>query len=583
MSALQFSTRKKEVAPKANETSRAPSAPRAQAPGWTHRVPPPAVDPGAVRRDYFAPSAPRSIAADVVRQGLSSPSRSLDLPLRARLGPELGDDLEQVRVHSNSAAAAAARAADARAFTVGRDVVFGEAEYAPGTRAGQRLIAHEVVHAIQQRGTGALPEELEVGEPEAPAEAEADALADSVMDGKEAPARARPSPGPSVSRSGRPGTLRRVPAPPAAADGTAAPLDRGKVSISALIDVVSFPAVPMIPQVATVVFGDPAIVHMSWEFYDPSDQMLPGSFSTTPRNPNATTAPFVIGPVNFPSGATQGRHLLRCVGRDAAHKPVAYADRTFFVWTSTPPERLDLAALNATKAAPGGKSLGEVGSAYARAMKLEHQAAVATTGTGKYMGAQNPAAAPAGVSKEDCTTYVLEVLKQAFAAKGRAADWKAVFDEAQRTSAGAFKGTELIKALESKAGWKAVFWAPDPRNPSDALSEHPVAFKEVREKGTYYGIGVEAAKSVIEYRPTSATKREQMTNLDQLRTVPLAVIAAKGGLHMTLLLNGQVYEVHWDRPATDPNVIEATPLEKWVWQSGVVVMPPEDFAASLGR
>jgi hypothetical protein len=39
--------------------------------------------------------------------------------------------------------------------------------------------------------------------------------------------------------------------------------------------------------------------------------------------------------------------------------------------------------------------------------------------------------------------------------------------------------------------------------------------------------------------------------------------------------------VHWDKPATDPNVIEATPLEKWQWQSGAVVMPAEDYAKAF--
>ena len=50
---------------------------------------------------------------------------------------------------------------------------------------------------------------------------------------------------------------------------------------------------------------------------------------------------------------------------------------------------------------------------------------------------------------------------------------------------------------------------------------------------------------------------------------------------MTLILNGQVYEVHWDKPANDPNVIEATPLEKWAWNSGVIVMPMDDFTKAF--
>ena len=213
---------------------------------------------------------------------------------------------------------------------------------------------------------------------------------------------------------------------------------------------------------------------------------------------------------------------------------------------------------------------------------LEHQAAITKTGIGKYQGNQLPGAAPIGVSKQDCTTYVLSVLEQAFTAKGRKADWEAVFKEAQRTSGARFRGTELMKALEKKAGWKGIFWAPDPRHPEDTRAEHPTAYKAVREKGSYYGVTVEKAKSVVDYRPTSPTKRETTSGADQLRRIPLGVIAARGGTHMTLILNGHVYEVHWDRPATDPDVIQETPLEQWEWQSGAMVVPPEDFAAAFG-
>ena len=54
-----------------------------------------------------------------------------------------------MRVHSNRAAAAA-RSVNAAAFTVGHDVVFGAGSYAPETSNGQRLLAHELAHTIQQ-------------------------------------------------------------------------------------------------------------------------------------------------------------------------------------------------------------------------------------------------------------------------------------------------------------------------------------------------------------------------------------------------------------------------------------------------
>lgn len=59
-------------------------------------------------------------------------------------------DFSRVRVHTDAKAAESARAVNALAYTVGRDVVFGAGRYAPATREGQRLLAHELTHVVQQ-------------------------------------------------------------------------------------------------------------------------------------------------------------------------------------------------------------------------------------------------------------------------------------------------------------------------------------------------------------------------------------------------------------------------------------------------
>jgi hypothetical protein len=66
--------------------------------------------------------------------------------------PRFGQDFSRVRVHADGNAARAAHAVEARAYTVGRDIVFGKGEYAPATVEGKRLIAHELTHVVQQRG-----------------------------------------------------------------------------------------------------------------------------------------------------------------------------------------------------------------------------------------------------------------------------------------------------------------------------------------------------------------------------------------------------------------------------------------------
>jgi len=521
-------------------------------------------------------SAPTSSEApSIVHEVLRSSGQPLDSSTRAFMEPRFGHDFSHVRVHTDAKAAASAQAVNARAYTVGRDVVFGTGSYSPQMGEGRKLIAHELTHVAQQAQQTESTLGLTIGPANSSDETQAERVADAVM--------VRENNVPLSKRTSA-NILRRTPAPPTVG-GQTATFDRSKVNIGELPNVVATKAggakVTLTPPklMVTVAISDPQVNHLSWELYDPTDRFLSGP-TTNPNFAEATTYPFMLYGGIFDDLLSQGRYTLRCVGK-RNNSPIVYADRTFYIWTSAPISTQDQASLSGITSSPGTHSLSEVGAAYARSMMLQHQASVRASGTGKYMGADLTAAPPAGVTKQDCTTYVLEVLRTAFAAKGRAADWKAVFDEAQKTSAGKFKGTELLKALETKAGWKGVFWSPDPRNPADKSSEHPVAYKGVKAQGTYYGINVDKAKSVIDYRPTSTTKQESMTRLDQLRQIPLAVIAARGGLHMTLLLNGDVYEVHYDKEATDPDVITAIPLEKWGWQSGVVMMPPETFKASF--
>jgi hypothetical protein len=60
-------------------------------------------------------------------------------------------DFSRVRIHTGPQADAAADAVNARAYTLGHDIVFAAGEYAPHTDAGRRLLAHELTHVIQQR------------------------------------------------------------------------------------------------------------------------------------------------------------------------------------------------------------------------------------------------------------------------------------------------------------------------------------------------------------------------------------------------------------------------------------------------
>jgi hypothetical protein len=91
--------------------------------------------------------APPAVHAVLGRAG-----RPLDGPTRSFFEPRLGADLSGVRVHDDAEAAASARAVSARAYTVGGAIAFGAGEYAPHSDRGQRLLAHELTHVLQQGG-----------------------------------------------------------------------------------------------------------------------------------------------------------------------------------------------------------------------------------------------------------------------------------------------------------------------------------------------------------------------------------------------------------------------------------------------
>lgn len=79
--------------------------------------------------------------------------RGSGAPVDARgLRSDVRDSFADVRVHADAQADTLARSVSARAFTTGTDVWFASGEYRPGTGEGDRLLAHELAHVVQQRG-----------------------------------------------------------------------------------------------------------------------------------------------------------------------------------------------------------------------------------------------------------------------------------------------------------------------------------------------------------------------------------------------------------------------------------------------
>ena len=93
-------------------------------------------------------------------------------------------DFASIRLHYTGADVAC-RALHARAFTVGRDIYFADGAFAPHTRAGLWLLAHEVAHVVQQSaGETSASGPVSVAAARTSQEGEADAAADAFIAGR---------------------------------------------------------------------------------------------------------------------------------------------------------------------------------------------------------------------------------------------------------------------------------------------------------------------------------------------------------------------------------------------------------------
>jgi len=145
-------------------------------------------------------SSPTHEVPSIVHEVLRSSGQPLDPDTRAFMEPRFGQDFSRVRIHTDAKAAESVRAVHALAYTVGQDMVFGKVPFSPRTIAGQKLLAHELTHTIQQ-----APEymgshmRLTVNSPGDPNELEAEQVSRAFVDGTSIPSLSQKTP-PTVQR-----------------------------------------------------------------------------------------------------------------------------------------------------------------------------------------------------------------------------------------------------------------------------------------------------------------------------------------------------------------------------------------------
>lgn len=151
----------------------------------------------------------QEMAPPIVHEVLRSTGRPLDPATRADMEPRFGHDFSRVRVHADAKAAESARAVNALAYTVGRDIVFDAGRFAPDMAEGRALLMHELAHVVQQGGVR-TPGDLRIEPCESRYEHEADQIASGSADGRSSAGRCGNAPAPLQRACYRPSGMRPV-------------------------------------------------------------------------------------------------------------------------------------------------------------------------------------------------------------------------------------------------------------------------------------------------------------------------------------------------------------------------------------
>lgn len=107
---------------------------------------------------------------------------SLSEPIKTFMEASLNTNLDQVRVHTGHRAEAMTRTLGAEAFTYGKNIYFNSGRYHSDTVKGTKLLAHELVHTLQQGfHDGQISDDLSISSPEEPSEQEADRVASRIV------------------------------------------------------------------------------------------------------------------------------------------------------------------------------------------------------------------------------------------------------------------------------------------------------------------------------------------------------------------------------------------------------------------
>jgi hypothetical protein len=138
----------------------------------------------SIQRQASGFSSTDNIPSSVTTAIRSRNGQSLSRSTREPMEQSFGADFSGVRVHTGEQASQAAQDINATAFTHGQDIYFGDGKFQPSSSEGQKLLAHELTHTIQQKDSegvqASLTHSVTISQPGDSQEREAESIAQMV-------------------------------------------------------------------------------------------------------------------------------------------------------------------------------------------------------------------------------------------------------------------------------------------------------------------------------------------------------------------------------------------------------------------
>lgn len=242
--------------------------------------------------------------------------------------------------------------------------------------------------------------------------------------------------------------------------------------------------------------------------------------------------------------------------------------------------------------------LGIIAAAITEKMDLEHHLGILKTGRGPYEGAytDEPHEKMWTMRRRDgngldCTTFLLRVLNDAFAAAGKpelfnaamAAVYQAWRDKtgSSKSAAPEISGADVLIGMQKALGWQGFFvWGSASSSMSDAFEPEDVNRYKDAHDGSWHRVKLVPSLEVVDF----GQETPQTANL---RNLPFALLAQIGddgiGGHMGILVYGKWYEVHWTDKASETNLIEVSDILDKSWSFAAAVAPAADLAAAFNQ